>query len=152
MKKKLLLCMATCASVMLILACASTKAKELNTQEEVNDALREVYNEYRSDIILTGAKNHNVTSGDTLSAIARREYNDGFYFPLIMLASSDVILDPDKIAPGMKLTIPDLQRNLNDAKARKSLKEFLGEIAGVYDRRPNRSADADGLRRLAAAL
>jgi hypothetical protein len=68
-----------------------------------------------------------------------------------MLASSDVVLDPDKIEPGMNLTVPDLDRNLNDPKARKSLKNFLVEIADIYDRR-NRSQDANGLRDLSASL
>ena len=156
--KKLFIGMTVCISVMLVLSCASKPPRAvvdddspITTQEQINDALREVYNEYRSDLILTGAKSYNVVSGDTLSAISRREYKDGFYFPLIMLASSDVVLDPDKIKPGMKLTVPDLQRNLNDAKAKGRLKSFLQEIADVEVRR-NRPRDAEGLRKLADTL
>jgi hypothetical protein len=163
MKNKLLIGMALCLSAMLIVACASKpKAASgaddddaddspITTQEQVNDALREVYNEYRSDLILAGAKSYNVVRGDTLTAISRREYNNGFYFPLIMLASSDVVLDPDKIEPGMKLTVPDLQRNLNDAKAKGRIKSFLNEVADIEVRR-NRPQDADGLRKLADSL
>jgi hypothetical protein len=153
--KKLFVCMTLCMSVMLILACASKPRapdnSPITTQEQANEALREIYNEYRSDLILTGAKSHNVIKGDTLSAISRREYNNGFYFPLIMLASSDVVLDPDLIEPGMKLTVPDLERNLNDAKARGRIKDFLREIADVEVRR-NRPQDAEGLRKLADSL
>ena len=124
----------------------------ITTQDQADSAFREVYDEYKGDIILDGATSYTVKSGDTLSAISRREYSsNGFYFPLIMLASNEVVLDPDKIEPGMKLTVPDLQRNLNDARAKRSLKEFLVEIAGVYDRR-NRPQDADGLRKLAGTL
>jgi hypothetical protein len=47
------------------------------------------------------------------------------------------VIDPDLIRPGMKLTIPDLQKNLNDKDARAELKSFLLDIANVYKtRRP----------------
>jgi hypothetical protein len=136
-------------SVTLIGACKTTGP--ITTQEEANTALQEIYNDYKSDLILDGAKSYTVVKGDVLSAISRAQYNDGFYFPIIMLASSEVVLDPDLIEPGMQLTIPDLQRNLNDAKAKSRIKSFLGEIADIQDRR-NRTQDAEGLRKLAATL
>ncbi|GHV93837.1 hypothetical protein AGMMS50293_01570 [Spirochaetia bacterium] len=147
MKRFLLI--TTLISVMLIGACKTTSP--ITTQEQANDALQEIYNNYRSDLILDGAKSYTVVRGDTLAAISRAQYNNGFYFPIIMLASSEVVLDPDLIEPGMQLTVPDLQRNLNDAKAKGKIKSFLGEIAGVYDRR-DRPQDADGLRDLADTL
>jgi len=147
--RKILFGLALVLSAFVILSCASNKP--LTTQQEIDDAFRKVYNEYRSDLILDGAGTYTVVSGDTLSAISRKSYNNGFYFPLIMLASSDIVLDPDRIVPGMKLTIPDLQKNLNDARAKGKLKSFLGEIAGLEDRR-NRPLDAKGLRDLAASL
>jgi hypothetical protein len=138
-------------SVLMIPACSTTGTGPITTQEEANEALQRVYNEYKSDLILEGAKSYTVVKGDVLSAISRREYNNGFYFPLIMLASSDVVLDPDLIEPGMVLTIPDLQRNLNDAKAKERIKSFLREIADIEDRR-ERPQDAEGLRKHADEL
>jgi LysM repeat protein len=91
--------------------------------------------------------------GDTLSAISRNNYGgkNGYYFPLIMLASSDVVLDPDLIEPGMKLTVPDLQKNLGDDYARGKLKNFLNEIAGIYNKK-GRTETRDRLRDLASSL
>ena len=146
--RKILFGLALVLSAIVILACAS---QQLTTQEEVDNAFQKIYNEYRSDLILDGAKTYTVVSGDTLSAISRGTYDNGFYFPLIMLASSDVVLDPDRIAPGMKLTIPDLQKNLGDARAKAKIKSYLGEIAKLEDRR-NRPNDAEGLRKLASTL
>jgi nucleoid-associated protein YgaU len=140
-----------------MLACATRPPRApadtspITTQEQADAALREVYNEYKTDLILEGAKSYTVVKGDRLVDISRREYRNGFYFPLIMLASSDVVLDPDRIEPGMKLTVPDLQRNLNDAKAKGRIKSFLQEIADVEVRR-NRPQDAEGLRKLADTL
>ena len=136
-------------SVLMIPACKTTSP--ITTQEQANEALQKVYNEYKADLILEGAKTYTVVSGDVLNAISRQEYSNGFYFPLIMLASSNMVLDPDLIEPGMVLTIPDLQRNLNDAKARGRIKSFLREIAEIEDRR-NRPQDAEGLRKLASEL
>jgi hypothetical protein len=158
--KKLFIGMSLCLSVLLVLACASKPPRAvaavdddspITTQAQADEALREVYNEYKSDIILEGAKSYTVVKGDRLVDISRREYSNGFYFPLIMLASSDVVLDPDKIEPGMKLTIPDLQRNLSNAKAKERIKSFLREIADFEVRR-NRPPDAEGLRKLADSV
>ncbi|MDR1588098.1 MAG: LysM peptidoglycan-binding domain-containing protein [Treponema sp.] len=147
-KVAFVLVLATC--VMLVFACTSTGGS-ITTQEDANEAFRNIYDEYRSDLILDGAKSYTVVSGDTLSAISRNNYNNGFYFPLIMLASSDIVLDPDLIEPDMKLTIPNLEKNLDDVKAKGKLRDFLNEIAYIYDKR-NRPADAEGLRKLAGAL
>jgi hypothetical protein len=68
-----------------------------------------------------------------------------------MLASRNVISDPDLIEPGMNLTIPDLQKNLSDPGARAKIKDFLNEIAGVYDRK-GKPAIRDDLRALARTL
>jgi LysM repeat protein len=111
---------------------------ELITQAQVDNALERIYAEYRDDIILDGAKEYTVKSGDTLSRIARDQYgsvDNAYYFPLIMLASRNVVADPDLIEPGSKLTVPDLQKNLNDASARREIKRFLKDVAGVYENR-----------------
>jgi len=64
-----------------------------------------------------------------------------------MMASSNVVKDQDKIVPGMKLTIPRLQANLNDSRARASIKSYLLEVASLTERK--RPRDAAGLRSLA---
>jgi hypothetical protein len=125
---------------------------QLTTDAEVKEAFEDIYDEFRHDIILDGAKAYVVVANDRLVDIARREYGDGYYFPLIILASDKVVLDPDKIEVGDKLIIPDLQRNLNDAKAKSSLKACINDVAGLYDRRPNRASDARNLRNLSAKL
>jgi hypothetical protein len=137
--------------LMMVLSCASTG--EQFTQTEANEAFEEIYNTFRSSLILEGAKQHLVTKGDTLSAITRNNYgtSNGYYFPLIMLASSEVVLDPDLIEPGMLLTIPDLQKNLNNAKARAQIKKFLIRIAGVYDKKGDEKT-RDRLKDLAVLL
>jgi Tfp pilus assembly protein FimV len=117
----------------------------------------QVYERYSGDIILEGAKTYRVVWGDTLTKIARRQYGsrNGYYFPLILLASRNVVTDPDKLIPGMNLTIPDLQRNLNNAGARQKIKDFLFEIADVYNSHPERKWGAqtrNQLRALASSL
>ena len=102
------------------------------------------------DIIIDGAQNHTVVSKDTLSDLSRHFYKNGYYFPLIMLASRDVE-DPDKIEPGMTLVIPNLQRNLDDATARAKIKSFLREISVLNNNR-GRPLDAEGLRELSNSL
>jgi hypothetical protein len=104
-------------------------------QEEFENTFERVYNAYRSGIILDGATYYVVARGDTLSKIALKHYGagNGYFFPLIMLASSDVVLDPDLIEPGMQLTVPDLQANLDDPAARGHVKNFLVDIASVYE-------------------
>ena len=92
------------------------------------------------DIILDGAGTYTVVRGDTLSALSIRFYGNGYYFPLIMLASRDVA-DPDRIVPGMRLTIPNLPVNLEDPTARARLKRSLNDIAILNSNR-NRSLDA----------
>ena len=148
--KKFLSMAALVLSVMMVLGCAS-KAPASTAASNDEAAFEKIYNQYKGDLILEGAKTYVVVSGDTLSDISRASYNNGFYFPLIMLASSKVVLDPDRIRPGMELTIPDLQRNLDDSGAKGKIKSFLGEIAKLYDNR-SRPADADGLRKLASTL
>jgi hypothetical protein len=115
--------------------------------------VRQVPEQAGGDIILEGAKIYTVVRYDTLSKIAINNYGrvNGYYFPLIMLASGDVVDDPDLIEPGTRLTIPDLQRNLSDPGARAKIKEFLNEIANVYDRK-RIDRMRDDLRALANSL
>jgi LysM repeat protein len=143
--KKNLSVLAIVLTVLTAVSCKSTGStggtsagqKEL-TQAEVNSAFEKIYAEYRDDIILDGAKEYTVKSGDSLSRIARDAYGsveNAYYFPLIMLASRNAVADPELIEPGTKLTIPDLQKNLNNAAARGEIKKFLKDVAGVYDQK-----------------
>jgi len=117
-------------------ACKSTP----RTAEEVTDqTFTRIYNSYVRGLILDGARSYTVRSGDSLSSIARTYYGDGHYYPVIMLASNAVISDPYKIQQGMVLTIPDLQTNLNDSRARRSIKgvmldcAYIDELRGYAD-------------------
>ena len=118
---------------------------------ETEQSYKEVYDRYRSRLILEGAGTYTVVAGDTLSQIARKLYHDGLDYPLIMLASSEVVLDPDKIEPGMELIVPDLQKNLDDDDARTALKEFFRAIADIEEPRGWHDT-AVGLRNRADAL
>lgn len=49
---------------------------------------------------------HEVASGDTLSALAKRYYGDASKYNRIFEANRDQLNDPDKIRVGQKLKIP----------------------------------------------
>jgi hypothetical protein len=137
-------------SVLLIVALTfvfACKSQQKNAEEEFQKA----YDRYFGDLILDGASSYTVKSGDTLAGISRSLYQDGFYFPVIMLASKNIVSDPDKIEPGMNLTVPDLQKNLDNPRARTNIKNFLKDIAKIEDDR-KRPQDAEGLRKLADSL
>ncbi|MFA5682959.1 MAG: peptidoglycan-binding protein LysM [Lysobacteraceae bacterium] len=51
---------------------------------------------------------YTVVSGDTLSAIARREYGNANKYPVIFEANKPMLTHPDKIYPGQVLLIPRL--------------------------------------------
>ena len=129
--KKIITVILAMALVFGVVSCASSASA---SQDTINKAFSAVYQKYRNKIIMDNALIHEVKPGDTLTSIAKDRYgsDNGYYFPLIMLASSEVILDPDLIQPGMKLTIPDLMRNKNDMQASKAMKDYFYEIADVY--------------------
>jgi nucleoid-associated protein YgaU len=52
------------------------------------------------------SKKYTVQKGDTLSAIAKREYGDASEWRAIYDANRDQIQDPDMIHPGQELNIP----------------------------------------------
>jgi hypothetical protein len=96
-----------------------------------------------------------VVQGDYLARIANRTWGreNGFFFPLIMLASGDVVTNPDVIIPGQRLTIPNIRANLDTPSTRAQIKTYMGEVAGWYDReRPRDRETPAGLRTLAAKL
>ena len=47
-----------------------------------------------------------IQSGDTLSALAKKYYNNAMDYPRIFEANKEVIIDPDKIYVGQKIRIP----------------------------------------------
>ncbi|HEX7828068.1 MAG TPA: LysM peptidoglycan-binding domain-containing protein [Thermoanaerobaculia bacterium] len=51
-------------------------------------------------------RTHDVASGDTLSALAKRYYGDASKYHKIFEANRDQLNDPDKIRVGQKLKIP----------------------------------------------
>jgi LysM repeat protein len=132
------------------------------TQEKVNSALDQIYDTYRTKLDFTGAQDYTVVKGDTLSAITRKYYgsltgvgdagpSNGFYFPVIMLASDSHIVDPDLIEPGMKLKIVDLQKNLSNPVSKQAIKDALNDVSYVYDKK-DRPAERDGLKKLSNSL
>ena len=141
----------------LAIACKTTSTSESSSSSKsvfatAEEALKNIYDRFFPSLILDGAEKYTVKSGDTLSNIARSSnYHSGFYYPIIMLASKDVVVDPDKITPGMELVIPDLQKNLDNSRARANIKEFLGEVAKIEDDR-GRGSTAQGIRDLANSL
>ena len=52
------------------------------------------------------ARTYTVKSGDSLSAIAKKEYGDAGAWRRIFEANRDQISDPDLIHPGQELKIP----------------------------------------------
>jgi len=107
-----------------------------------------------ADLDLTGAVKYKVKWGDTLANISRRFYKDGFYYPVIILASRDVVIkNPDKIWPGMVLTIPNLERNKANENGRKAIKDCLNAFADTEKTKPRpRRGLINGLKRRADAL
>jgi LysM repeat protein len=130
----------------------TTPAPERPPESQV---LEQIYNQYESEVILTGAREYVVVRGDTLSKVARDSYGPGsnaYFFPLIIAASkgSANILDPDEIEVGMMLIIPDLQENLDDPNARSNLKNLIWDVAGFYSKKegPQSARLHDGLVKL----
>jgi nucleoid-associated protein YgaU len=113
----------------------STTASAISTtiQQPVNTTTGN-YNRYPSSIILDGAVNYTVRSGDTLANIGKQMYQDGAYYPLIMMVSG-IVVDPDLIYPGNNLVIPDLSLNMNDPSARQSINRYFNDIARIEEQR-----------------
>ncbi len=56
---------------------------------------------------ITTTRFHIVRKGENLSTISQRYYNSPNQWSKILEANKDILKDPNKIAPGMKLIIPD---------------------------------------------
>jgi len=161
--KSFVICLFLCLSFFVFFACGTQPPAPPPAAEKTPDPAPEpapatpaptppvaVTPSRATDLVLDGAETYTVVLGDTLSNISRKKYQDGFYYPLIMMASPGVVADQDLIEPGMLLTIPRLQANLNDARAKESMKKYYLEIAGITERK--RPKDAAGLRKLAGDL
>ena len=161
--RKNLLCLFVVVVALAALSCKTGPNIEGEvTQQKVNDALSQIYNSYRTKLDMTGAQEYTVERGDTLTQITRKYYgnladvgsagpSNGFYFPVIMLASDSNIVDPDLIEPGMKLKIVDLKRNLANSTSKKAIKDCLNDVAYVYNRKGDTSTES-GLKTLANSL
>ena len=65
----------------------------LKPADATEEAYQSVYDRYKHGLILDGADKYTVKRGDTLAAISRSVYSgNGFYYPVILLASDDVVL------------------------------------------------------------
>ena len=111
---------------------------------------------------MSGSADYTVIPGDFLSEITRTFYGNltdvgpagkrnGFYFPVLMLASDGLINDPDLIFPDMKLKIPDLVKNLDNPDSRRTIKTLLAQAAVLY-RSKALPDEAEVLERLADSL
>ena len=107
-------------------------------------ALSGLSGRHSSGIILDGASTYTIVDGDTLSGIARKFYQDGSLYPLIMMVS-DIVSDPDKIVPETQLIIPDRRANMNDPTAKQSINSYFPRIASIEDQR-GRSETASMIR------
>jgi nucleoid-associated protein YgaU len=68
-------------------------------------------NEFACDLRVANADVYGywtVKSGESLSKIAKRVYDDGNKYMKIFDANKDVLKDPNAIKPGQKLKIPNL--------------------------------------------
>jgi hypothetical protein len=142
--KKIAVSLILVISVMLIASCKTAKSVP-------DETFKNIYDKYYDGLIFDGVKRYTVKKGDTLTSISNAFYGSGFYFPLIMLASRNVVLDHDKILPGMVLLIPNLQINMDDPKARESIKGVIMDSAAIEDSRGRRDTAA-GLRNHANSL
>jgi len=108
---------------------------------------------------MSGAAEYTIIPGDFLSEITRTFYGNhtgvgpagtknGFYFPVLMLASNGQIEDPDLIFPDTRLRIPDLVKNLANPDSRRTIKTLLAQAAILY-RNKALPDEAEGLQRLA---
>jgi nucleoid-associated protein YgaU len=60
----------------------------------------------QAEPVASAGTTYTVKSGDSLSAIAKREYGDAGQWRRIFEANRDQIKDPDLIHPGQELKIP----------------------------------------------
>lgn len=135
--KKIIISILAAALAFGFIACKST-----NQVQDLSESFNKVYDNYLDVLDLTGADTYTVKEGDTLTSITKTVYGEenGYYFPLIMLASKNVVQDPEMIRPGMKLTVPSLERNIKNAEKAKVISPYFKDIAGVYKQKRTKAA------------
>jgi len=143
--KRIVLTALLIISVMLSVSCKSPP-------KDMDEQYKNLY-DANTGLDLTGASTYTVKKGDTLSEISKHAYNDGFYYPIIMLASRGVVINPDKILPGMELTLPDIERNKANPNGRKSMKNCLKGFAIIEKNKENPNKGLiENFRKLADGL
>ena len=144
--KKIALVLFSLVAAFGLFSCGSTATMDLSAkkQAEINKSFDKVYSTHASSLVLEGAESYKVKKGDTLTSITKKFYagkdENGYFFPLIMLASRNVVSDPELITPGMQLTIPNFDANVNDKAVAKKLKPYFIDLAGVYEQKGTKSA------------
>ncbi|MDR0527789.1 MAG: LysM peptidoglycan-binding domain-containing protein [Spirochaetaceae bacterium] len=144
--KKFIIVLLAALSLPGIMSCASQPAAEKPKPAPVapKSPSKSPSASSQNDLIIDGsAKSYTVQRGDTLSAIAKKIWGQdkGYYFPVIILASKlpELNSDPDIIEPGMQLTVPGLEVNLANSKARAAIKNCLKNFSEIYSRKFNES-------------
>ncbi len=126
----------------LVLTFGFISCKTTNQVQDLSSSFNKVYDNYLDILDLTGAESYTVKEKDTLTSITKSIYgnDNGYYFPLIMLASKNVVQDPEMIRPGMELTIPVLEININNTEKAKALSPYFKDIANVYKQKRTKAA------------
>jgi carbonic anhydrase len=139
--------------MILVLVIAALMGTPLLAQEVDAPIEASSYAQFLPDLILNGSVMYTVARGDSLMSIAEKFYGAerGLYFPLILVASSDMLTHPDRLAPGMQLEVPDISRNINEPFARENLRKALLAVAEVYNNQGGKLV-YEGLTELAANL
>jgi hypothetical protein len=123
----------------------------ITEEEEFISVVEEIHIKYFD--ILDDFSTYKVVWRDTLSKIAVKNWGKGtgYYFPLIYIASKDVIIDPDKIRGRMELRVPNLKLILDDPEGVVKTKEFLLEVAEIhYRNNPEKPWDKETRAKLKA--
>jgi len=152
MKKNVVIALIT-VCIMAIAGCPSNPPPVASTPPKAPPPASEPAPVVSDGLVLDGAANYTVVSGDTLAEIAASRYGgtNMYFFPLIRVANSSVVSDPDLIEPGTNLVIPALQSNLNSASANALVRTEMLRIASQYDRQSKPNAAAR-LRTLATRI
>ena len=144
--KKITFLSLSMAAIFAFASCTSTSTMDAPSkkQAEINKSFDKVYSTHAGSLVLDGAETYVVQKGDTLTSITKKFYagedENGYYFPMIMLASRGVVSDPELIEPGMKLTIPNFDKNIKDRKVAKKLSPFFKDLTGVYKQKDTPAA------------